>query len=183
MGARAAATAGRPAAPDEPVLLVGTQPWWGPSRLERSMTTSGWAWITAEDVDRARWLASIRRVAMVVVGGDSAFRWQVVEAVRAIADAPLAVAADEPDDVVALLAAGVDIVVPTTESGDAVLARLAAVIRRADARRGPGVRYLHANDLVVDLWTQQIARRGEPVSLSPMCADSPVTVPAVARQA
>ena len=166
--ARSTSTGGRPLAPDEPVLLVGVQPWWGPHGLERSMAASGWTWITAEDVDRARWLASIRRVSMVVVSGDRTFRWQAVEAVRDLADALLAVVADEPDDVVALLAAGVDIVVPSGEPGDTLLARLAAVIRRADARRGPGVRYLHSNDLIVDLWTQQCTHVGEPLALSPI---------------
>jgi DNA-binding response OmpR family regulator len=158
-------------APAEPVLLVGATPWWIADGLEQSMAVGGWTCITADDVERARWLASIRRVSMVVVAGDRAFRWEVVEAVGRLAAAPLAVVApesDHPDEVVALLAAGVDLVVSPAEPGEALLARLAAVIRRADARRGPGVRYLRAHDLVVDLWSQQCSLRGELLSLSPI---------------
>jgi DNA-binding response OmpR family regulator len=153
--------------PDDPVLRVGPPGWWDECGLERSMAAAGWSWISADEVDRARWLASIRRVALVLVGGDHAFRWQAVEAVRALADAPMAVVADDPAEVRALIEAGVDIVVPSDEPSEVLLARLAAVIRSADARRGPGVRYLRADDLVVDLWTQQCTRGDRPVALSP----------------
>lgn len=158
----------RTTAPEDPVLLVGDDSWWLSLGLDQSMTANGWTWITADDVERARWLASIRRVSIVVVAGDRAFRWQAIEGVRNISDALLAVVAAEADEVASLLTAGVDIVVPATEPGEALLARLAAVVRRADARRGPGVRYLHADDLTVDLWTRQCTRLGEPIALSPI---------------
>jgi two-component system KDP operon response regulator KdpE len=167
IGSRRTAIGPHPTAPDEPVLRVGPERWWASSGLDRAMTAAGWRWVTAEEVDRARWLASIRRVALVVVAGDHAFRWRAIEAVRDLADAPLAVVADDPEEVRALVAAGVNLVMPGSEPSDTQLARLSAIVRSADARRGPGVRYLRANDLVVDLWTQQCTRRGESLALSP----------------
>jgi DNA-binding response OmpR family regulator len=156
----------RPIAPDEPVLRICANDWWDRSGLEGSMAAAGWTWISAEDVDRARWLASIRRVALVLIVGDHTFRWQAIEALRDRTGAPLAVVADDPAEVIALVDAGVDLVVPSSEPSETLLARLSALIRNADVRRGPGFRYLRANDLVVDLWTQQCTRHGEPVALS-----------------
>jgi DNA-binding response OmpR family regulator len=162
---RSAAIGARPIAPDEPVLRVCADAWWEHSGLEGSMTAAGWTWISAEEIDRARWLASIRRVALVLIAGDHTFRWRAIEALRDLAGAPLAVVADDPDEVIALIDAGVDLVVPSSEPSKTLLARLSALIRNADVRRGPGFRYLRANDLVVDLWTQQCTMRGEPVAL------------------
>lgn len=156
------------AAPAEPVLLVGADRWWATCGLERAMGAADWTWIEAADVDRARWLVSIRRVSVVVIAGDRAFCRQAVDAVRALADAPLAVVTQGAADVVDLVAAGVDVVVGSDEPSATVLARLAAVIRRADVRRGPGVRYLRADDLTVDLWTQQCTLAGAEIALSPI---------------
>jgi DNA-binding winged helix-turn-helix (wHTH) protein len=75
--------------------------------------------------------------------------------------------ADDPEEVTALVGAGVDLVVPSSEPSETLLARLSALIRSADVRRGPGVRYLQANDLIVDLWTQQCTRDGATIALSP----------------
>jgi DNA-binding response OmpR family regulator len=158
----------RPTAPDEPVLLVGAEPWWVERGLERSMIAAGWTWIVAEDVDRARWLASIRRISLVIVAGERDFRWRTIEAVRDLAAAPLAVVADDAEEVIALVTGGVDLVVSSSDPSEAVLARMSAIIRRADVRRAPGVRYLRAEDLVVDLWTHQCTRRGEHLALSPI---------------
>lgn len=156
-----------PFAPDEPVLLVGGGQWWKDGGLEPSLAGSGWTWITAETVERARWLASIRDVSLIVVAGDRAFRREAIAALRDLDAAPLVVVADEPDDVVGLIDAGVDLVVPGSEPGATMLARLFALVRRADPTHGPGVRYLQASDLVVDLWTQRCTRGGAEIALSP----------------
>jgi len=153
--------------PDGPVLRVGAKTWWESTGLDRSMAAAGWTWITADDAGRARWLASIRPVALVFIAGNRTFRWQALEAIRDRTGAPVAVMTDEPEEVVSLIDAGVDLVVPSTEPCETLLARLSGAIRNADARRVPGVRYLRANDLVVDLWTQQCSRCGNPISLSP----------------
>ena len=157
----------RPIRPDAPVLLVGRTAWWEDNGLDGAMRTADWSFITAEDVPRARWLASIRRVSLVVVGGDHEFRWRAVDEIRDLTDVPMAVLADDVDEVVTLVKAGVDAVCPASEPSRTMLARLAAVFRRADRRRGPGVRYLRALDLQVDLWTRSCSVSGEPLALSP----------------
>lgn len=157
----------RPIRPDAPVLLVGTTAWWEGNGLDAAMRVADWSFITADDVPRARWLASIRRVSLVVVGGDHEFRWRAVDEIRDLTDVPMAVLADDADEVVSLVKAGVDEVCPTTEPSRTMLARLAAVFRRADRRRGPGIRYLRALDLHVDLWTRSCSLAGEPLALSP----------------
>jgi DNA-binding response OmpR family regulator len=156
-----------PTAPDAPALLVGGEPWWEACGLDKALIDADWPCIVADDVARARWLATIRRVSLVAIGGDHALRWAAVEAIRPLTDVPIVVFADDPDEVTALLRVGVDAVIATGEPGTTALARLTAVLRGADHRRGPGVRYLRANDLHVDLWTQQCACRGEPLALSP----------------
>lgn len=135
--------------------------------MDKAIIDGDWSFIAADDVSRARWLATIRRVSLVAIGGDHAFRWGAVEAIRPLTDVPIVVFADDSDEVTALVRAGVDAVIATGEPGTTAVARLAAVLRGADHRRGPGVRYLRANDLVVDLWTQQCVCHGEPLALSP----------------
>jgi DNA-binding response OmpR family regulator len=157
----------RPIRPDAPVLLVGRTPWWEDNGLDDAMRIADWSFITAEDVARARWLASIRRVSLVVVGGDHEFRWHAVDQIRDLTDVPLAVLADDVDEVVTLVKTGVDVVCPTAEPSRTMLARLAAAFRRADRRRGPGVRYLRADDLQVDLWTRSCTLAGVPLAFSP----------------
>src|SRR5690606_38153514 len=127
---------------------VGREPWWGEAGLTAVLTAAGWAHVVADDVARARWLASIRRVSLVLVAGEHAFRWSAVDDIRSVTDAQLVVMADDPDEVVSLVRAGVDAVIGTADPSPTVLARLVAVVRRADHRRGPGVRYLRAGDLV-----------------------------------
>ncbi len=157
----------RPIRPDAPVLLVGRSAWWEDNGLDEAMRIADWSFITADDVARARWLASIRRVSLVVVGGDHEFRWRAVDEIRDLTDVPVAVLADDADEVVTLIKAGVDAVCPVSEPSRTMLARLAAVFRRADRRRGPGVRYLRARELQVDLWTRMCTLAGEPLALSP----------------
>jgi DNA-binding response OmpR family regulator len=157
----------RPIRPDAPVLLVGRTTWWEENGLDDAMRTADWSFITADDVPRARWLASIRRVSLVVVGGDHEFRWRAVDDIRDLTDVPMVVLADDVDEVVTLVKAGVDAVCPTSEPSRTMLARLAAVFRRADRRRGPGVRYLRALELQVDLWTRSCSVGGAPLALSP----------------
>lgn len=154
-------------APDEPALLVGPTDHDGLHGLETALRSAGWSTQLAPDSDRARWLASIQKVSLVVIAGDRATGWAGVAAVRGVASAPIAVITDEAGDVVALLEAGVDAVLSPGEDPASWFARLDALHRRADHRWGPGVRYLCAADLVVDVWTQQCTLGGEQLLLSP----------------
>jgi len=160
-------TPGTFAEPDSPVLLVGAEPWWEANGLSLALEAAGWSWVSAIDTSRARWLASIRRVSLVVVGGDSASRWEVVRDLRSVTVAPIVVLTDEPIETAALVSAGVDSVLPAADKGDSIFAQLLALLRRSDHRRGTGTRFLHAGELVVDLWTQTSTLRGTDISLSP----------------
>jgi DNA-binding response OmpR family regulator len=167
-GSRGAGTASPFDVPVEPMLVIASTEWPRSGEFLGQIASMEWVSITADDVDRGRWLASIRRVSSVLIAGDRGFRRRAVEAVRGITDVPVAVLADDPADTTELLAAGVDLVIAEAEPAATALARVAAAIRRADARRGPAVRYLRAHDLVVDLWTNECTRRGEPLALSPI---------------
>ncbi|MDO8389734.1 MAG: response regulator transcription factor [Actinomycetota bacterium] len=155
------------AEPDSPVLLVGADPWWEPNGLSAALEAAGWAWVAAGDPGRARWLASIRRVSLVVVGGGAAARWEVVRELRSVTVAPIVVLSDDASETAPLVAAGVDSVLTAADTGESLFAQLLALLRRSDHRRGTGTRFLHAGDLVVDLWTQTCTRAGIDIGLSP----------------
>jgi len=169
---RGVATSGSGAAssdavPDQPVLFVGATPWWETSGLVRSLRDAGWGWISAPDPSRARWLASIQKVSLVVVGGDRSLRWTTVDEVRSVTGVPIVVLAEDSSEVVPLIDAGVDAVLDPSDRPAENFARLVALLRRADHRWGPGVRYLVAGELSVDVWTQQCTLNGVPLQLSP----------------
>ncbi len=155
------------AAPDSPVLLVGAEPWWETNGLLTAIDDAGWSWLGAADTARARWLASIRRVSLVVVGGEASIRWDVVRDLRSVTMVPIIVLSEDPTEIAALIAAGVDGVLAAGEAGDAMFAQLLALLRRADHRRSAGTRYLHAGELIVDLWTQSATLAGVEIGLSP----------------
>ena len=95
---------GSVAAPDRPVLVVGAEPWWETNGLLTAIDDAGWSWLGAADTARARWLASIRRVSLVVVGGDAAMRWDVVRDVRSVTAVPLIVLSEDSSETAALIA-------------------------------------------------------------------------------
>jgi two-component system, OmpR family, KDP operon response regulator KdpE len=154
-------------APDEPVLLVGPYPWWEANGLVDSFRASGWGWISAADSTRAKWLASIQKVSLVVIGGDHNERWNTLQEVRSVTGAPVVVLTDDDSEIVSLVEAGVDGVLNPNDGALVHFARMVALLRRADHRWGPGVRYLRSGDLSVDLWTRQSWLNGVNMQLSP----------------
>jgi DNA-binding response OmpR family regulator len=169
--------AGRPTTPSEllrqinpyqPVLLVGPDEIWDSTGVAACLEAAGWSSANACDPERASWLASIQKVSLVLVAGDSTLLWATVVAVRPVTMAPLVVLADvSPADVVALVGAGVDAVVDPATGADEVFARVVALLRRSEHGWGPGVRYLHSGGLRVDLWSQECFLDGELLQLSP----------------
>ncbi|HEY4375692.1 MAG TPA: winged helix-turn-helix domain-containing protein [Acidimicrobiales bacterium] len=154
--------------PDLPVLLAGPAEVWDGSGVRAWLDERGWAWTQAPDAERARWLASIQKVALVLVAGDERAIWSIVEATRPVTMAPLVVlAAPEPDEVVSLIGAGVDTVIDPSTGGEEMFARVTALLRRSDSGWEPGVRHLRAGSLRVDLWTQECDLDGEPLHFSP----------------
>jgi len=158
----------RAVSPDQPVLLAGPDAVWEAAGITAWLEAAGWSWAVAGDAERSSWLASIQKVSLVLVGGDDPTVWSHVESVRPVTMAPLVVlGAPTPDAVVALLGSGVDAVVDPASGVDEVFARVVALLRRSDQGWGPGVRYLQAGGLRVDLWSQECFLDGEPLQLSP----------------
>jgi len=158
---------GTPAAvPDQPVLVIG------PCSAQvnglcGTMRTGGWTLLIAEDADRARWLASIQKVALILIAGRTGAR-EVADAVRPVSNAPLVVLGyPAPHSVISLVEAGVDAVIDPRAGDDDVLARLGALLRRVDRASAPGVRFLRAEGLAVDLLARECTFEGAPLALSP----------------
>lgn len=155
-------------APSQPLLLVGPDAAFESSGVLDWLATHSWSAISAADADRAKWLACIQRISLVLVVGDQASVWPVVEALRPVTTAPMVVLAAPPGHgVVQLVAAGVDGVIDPGGGPDEIFARLVALLRRLDHSWEPGVRYLISQDLRLDLWSQQCECAGRPLHLSP----------------
>jgi DNA-binding response OmpR family regulator len=154
--------------PDYPVLLVGPSATWESNGVAAWLNDHGWSSRCADDSERARWLASIQKVSLVLVSGPAPMVRSVVEGTRPVTMAPLVVLADpSPREVVALLGAGVDAVVSVVGGVDEVFARVVALLRRCDYGWDAAVRYLTADGLEVDVWTQECHLAGERIHLSP----------------
>ena len=72
-----------------------------------------------------------------------------------------------PLGVVSLVGVGVDAVVDPTCGAEEVFAVVVASLRRSDHGWVPGVRYLGADGLRIDLWAQECDLHGRPLHLSP----------------
>ena len=152
--------------PEQPVLVIG------PCSAEitelcGSMSAGGWTLLIAEDLDRACWLASIQKVALILIAGGLA-EIEVANAIRPVSNAPLVVLGDPaPQSVISLVEAGVDAVIDPRAGDDEVLARLGALLRRVDRASAPGVRFLRADGLAVDLLAREVTLHGAALALSP----------------
>ncbi len=177
MGDSANIAAGRPVTPTElirevvpdlPVLLAGPAADWDLSGVTAWLEERGWSWTHAPDAERARWLATIQKVALVFVTGDEQTVRSIIDATRPVTMAPIVVlAAPKPGEVVSLVAIGVDAVVDPAAGCDEVFARVTALLRRSDHGWDPGVRHLRAGGLRVDLWTQECDLDGTTLHFSP----------------
>jgi two-component system KDP operon response regulator KdpE len=152
--------------PEQPVLIIG------PCNAEAttlcgSMRAGGWTLLIAEDLDRASWLASIQKIALILIAGGPDTD-KVVHAIRPVSNAPLVVlGSPTPQSVISLVESGVDAVIDIRAGDDDVLARLGALLRRVDRASAPGVRFLRADGLSVDLLAREVERNGTPLALSP----------------
>lgn len=154
--------------PQQPVLVVGPPGSADVAAVGAAMGDAGWTSIAAPDADRGRWLASIQKVALVVIAGDADEARHAVDAIRPVSSAPLVVLGDaSADTVVALIAAGVDAVIDAQAGGPEVVARLAALLRRSERAFAPGVRFLRAGPLAVDLAAQECTLGDRPLAVSP----------------
>jgi DNA-binding winged helix-turn-helix (wHTH) protein len=69
--------------------------------------------------------------------------------------------------VISLVEAGVDAVIDPRAGDDDVLALLGALLRRVDSASAPGVRFLRAGGLAVDLLAREATLNGAALALSP----------------
>src|SRR5207249_2588285 len=92
----------------------------------------------------------------------------IVEVARPVTMAPMVVLANpSPSSVVSLVSVGVDAVIDPSCGAEEVFARVTALLRRSDHGWDPGVRYLQADGLRVDLWAQECDLEGRRLHLSP----------------
>jgi DNA-binding response OmpR family regulator len=151
--------------PEQPVLLVGP----GSADITGlcgSMRAGGWTLLIAEDMDRAVWLASIQKIALILIAGGPN-EHEVADAIRPLSNAPLVVLGDPtPQSVISLVEAGVDAVIDPRAGDEDVLARLGALLRRVDGAPAPGVRFLRADGLAVDLLAREVTLHGTVLALS-----------------
>jgi DNA-binding response OmpR family regulator len=130
------------------------------------MRALGWTLLIAEDVGRASWLASIQRIALILIAGGPDDN-EVAVAIRPVSNAPLVVLGDPgPQSVISLVEAGVDAVLDPRAGDEDVLARLGALLRRVDGAPAPGVRFLRADSLAVDLLAREVTLNGTALALS-----------------
>lgn len=154
--------------PTKPLLLVDLCRSAELRALRPALSATGWPWLEASDLQRARWLATVRAVSMCVLAGEGTRLWEAVAVIRPVTSSPLVLlGAVPPQAVVTLIARGVDAVIENHGDPDEVVARLAALLRRGDPTLPPGIRFLDADDLRVDLWARECRRGGALVHLSP----------------
>jgi DNA-binding response OmpR family regulator len=154
------------AALQQPVVVVG--PPGHTDALKTAMAGAGWTCLDAGDAERGRWLASIQKVALVLVTGEGDDVRRSVDAIRPVSTAPLVVLGHpSPETVVTLITAGVDAVIDRDAGAAEVLARLAALLRRSEGASAPGVRFLRAGPLTVDLTAHECELDRRPLPLSP----------------
>ena len=158
----------RDVAPNQLVLLVGPPESWETIGVDTWIAAAGWSSTQAADLDRAVWLATIQKLSLVLLAGDEPTVWELVEAIRPLTMAPLVVVSTITSrTVVALVGAGVDAVIDPARGAEEVFARVVALLRRSDHGWAPGVRFLRAGGLLIDLWARECSLDGEPIALSP----------------
>jgi DNA-binding response OmpR family regulator len=128
----------------------------------------GWTSPVAADLDRARWLASVRQPHVVIIIGRSP-RWsrQAVETIRAVTTAPVLVLAEFGHDAHArLFASGADMVAGAGASETWLVAAVTALVRRNRPARAE-LRYLECDGLRLDLVAHKVSLNGESCEMPP----------------
>ena len=134
-----------------------------------TLVRHGWASSVAADLDRARWLASVRQLHVIIILGQTP-RWsaQAVVTIRAVTTAPILVLAEFGYDAHArLFESGADMV-SVAGVGDAWLAAaVSALVRRHRPSRA-ALRYLECDGLRLDLASHKVSVDGQPCEMPPI---------------
>jgi two-component system response regulator MtrA len=146
----------------EPALLAAAEP------AADTLRRHGWTSTVAANLDRARWLASVRQPHVIVILGQTQ-RWsaQAVMTIRAATTAPILVLAEFGYDAHArVFESGADMVAGTGVSETWLTAAVTALVRRNRPAR-PALRYLECGGLRLDLGTHKVTLDGEPCAMPP----------------
>jgi DNA-binding response OmpR family regulator len=136
--------------------------------LAGALRRHGWTTSVAVDLDRARWLASVRQPHAVVILGQTP-RWsaQAVMTIRAVTTAPILVLAEFGYDAHArLFESGADMVSGAGASEAWLVAAATALVRRHRPARST-LRYLECDGLRLDLASHKVTVDGEPCEMPP----------------
>lgn len=159
-------------APQQPVrsgtVLLFSETCDGPVDQARRIPDAGWKCVTAQNLERARWLASVRSFGLVVVAGQT-LRWigEALDVLRPLTGSPLLVLS--PDLVQRqpmLLRSGADMVLDVA-CGDELFHSAVQALARRGPPNEPVLRYLEAEGLTVDLWGRRTTVDGTDVNLTP----------------
>jgi DNA-binding response OmpR family regulator len=129
----------------------------------------GWTSSVAADLDRARWLASVRQLHVVIILGQTP-RWsaQAVMTVRAVTTAPILVLAEFGYDAHArLFESGADMVSGAGVGEAWLAAAVTALVRRHRPSRA-ALRYLECDGLRLDLVSHKVTVDGKPCEMPPI---------------
>lgn len=128
----------------------------------------GWACPDAVDLDRARWLASVRRLQVIIITG-STVNWtvQAVLAIRAVTTVPILVLTDVSCEAQPrLFESGADMVAVPGASEAWLIAAIRALVRRHRPNR-LSLRYLECDGLRLDLVSHKVTVDGEQCEMPP----------------
>jgi DNA-binding response OmpR family regulator len=129
----------------------------------------GWTSLVAVDLDRARWLASVRQLHVVVILGQTP-HWsaQAIMTIRAVTTAPILVLAEFGYDAHArLFNSGADMVSGAGVGEPWLAAAVTALVRRHRPDRA-ALRYLECDGLRLDLVAHKATVDGKPCDMPPI---------------
>jgi DNA-binding response OmpR family regulator len=128
----------------------------------------GWACPDAVDLDRARWLASVRRLQVIVIIG-ATINWtvQAVLTIRAVTTVPILVLTDVSCEAQPrLFESGADMVAVPSASEAWLIAAITTLVRRHRPNR-LSLRYLECDGLRLDLVSHKVTIDGEECEMPP----------------
>jgi DNA-binding response OmpR family regulator len=146
----------------EPALQAAAEP------VAAALRRHGWTSSVAADLDRARWLASVRPPHVVIILGQTP-NWSVRAAmtIRGATTAPILVLAEFGHDAHArLFESGADMVSGAGASETWLVAAVTALVRRHRPARA-ALRYLECDGLRLDLVSHKATIDGEPCEMPP----------------
>jgi DNA-binding response OmpR family regulator len=134
-----------------------------------TLVRHGWTSSVVADLDRARWLASVRQLHVVIIVGQTP-RWsaQAVMTIRAVTTAPILVLAELGYDAHArVFESGADMVSGTGAGEAWLVAAVSSLVRRHRPARA-ALRYLECDGLRLDLVSHKVTVDGRPCEMPPI---------------